>query len=297
MNASTQSSSSSQAITPLRQRMIEDMRMRKLCDKTQIQYIRAVRKLASYLGRSPDTATLEELRCFQLHLVDQGTSPVTLNATITGLKFFFEITLGDVEVMAKMQPVRVPRTLPVVLSREEVARLIAATGNLKHQTALSVAYGAGLRASEVIGLKVGDVDSQRMTLRVEQGKGHKDRYAMLSPVLLERLRVWWRVARAQGKMLDGGWLFPGLNPVEPLSPRQLNRAIHAGAAAAGIDKRVSMHTLRHCFATHLLEQKVDIRVIQVLLGHKKLDTTALYTQVATDILREVVSPIERLHPA
>jgi len=297
MNASTQLSSSSQAVTPLRQRMIEDMRMRKLCDKTQIQYIRAVRKLASYLGRSPDTATLEELRCFQLHLVDQGTSPVTLNATITGLKFFFEVTLGDVEVMAKMQPVRVPRTLPVVLSREEVSRLIAATGNLKHQTALSVAYGAGLRAGEVIGLKVGDIDSQRMTLRVEQGKGHKDRYAMLSPVLLERLRVWWRVARAQGKMLDGGWLFPGLNPVEPLSARQLNRAIRAAARAAGIDKRVSMHTLRHSFATHLLEQKVDIRVIQVLLGHKKLDTTALYTQVATDILREVVSPIERLHPA
>ena len=256
-----------------------------------------MRRLAKYLGRSPDTASVEDLRNFQLHLVDQGTSPMTLNVTITGLKFFFEVTLGDVEVMAKMQPVRVPRTLPVVLSREEVARLIAATGNLKHQAALSVAYGAGLRASEVVGLKVGDVDSQRMTLRVEQGKGHKDRYAMLSPVLLERLRLWWRVARTQGKMLDGGWLFPGLNPIEPLSPRQLNRAIHAAAAAAGIDKRVSMHTLRHSFATHLLEQKVDIRVIQVLLGHKKLDTTALYTQVATDILREVVSPIERLHPA
>ena len=143
-------------------------------------------------------------------------------------------------------------------------------------------------------LKVGDVDSQRMTLRIEQGKGRKDRYAMLSPVLLERLRVWWRVARAQGKMLDGGWLFPGLDPVDPLSPRQLNRAIHAAADAAQIDKRVSMHTLRHSFATHLLEQKVDIRVIQVLLGHTKLETTALYVQVATDLLREVTSPLERL---
>ncbi len=288
---------STQSITPLRHRMIDDMRMRKLGDKTQAAYIRAVKQLAGYLHRSPETASVEDLRRYQLHLVDQGTSPVSLNAAITGLKFFFDVTLDRAELMAKMQPVRVPRTLPVVLSREEVGRLIAAAGNLKHQTALSVAYGAGLRASEVISLKVGDIDSERMTLRVEQGKGHKDRYAMLSPVLLERLRVWWRVARAQGKMLDGGWLFPGLNPIESLSTRQLNRAIHAAAEAAQIDKRVSMHTLRHSFATHLLEQKVDIRVIQVLLGHKKLDTTALYTQVATDILREVVSPLETLHPA
>ena len=187
--------------------------------------------------------------------------------------------------------------LPVVLSREEIARLIAACNNLKHQTALSLAYATGLRASEVVSLKVSDVDSGRMTLRVEQGKGRKDRYAMLSPLLLERLRVWWRVARAQGKMLDGGWLFPGLNPIESLSPRQLNRAVQAAALAAGIDKRVSMHTLRHCFATHLLEQKVDIRIIQALLGHKKLDTTVIYTQVATDLLREVVSPLEMLQPA
>jgi site-specific recombinase XerD len=196
-----------------------------------------------------------------------------------------------------MQPVHVPRTLPVVLSREEVARLIAAAPNIKHQTALSLAYGTGLRASEVVSLKVGDIDSQRMTLRVEQGKGSKDRYAMLSPVLLERLRVWWRVARAQGKMLEGGWLFPGLNPVDPLTTRQLNRAIHMAAESAHIDKHVSMHTLRHSFATHLLEQKVDIRVIQVLLGHKKLETTAMYAQVATDVLREVVSPLEQLSTA
>ena len=193
--------------------------------------------------------------------------------------------------MAKMRPVRVPRTLPVIVSREEVSRLIIAAGNLKHQTALALAYATGLRASEVVALKVADIDSERMTLRVEQGKGQKDRYAMLAPVLLERLRVWWRVARAQGKMPDGGWLFPGLNPFNQLSARQLNRAIHAAAHEAGIDKSVSMHTLRHSFATHLLEQKVDIRVIQVLLGHKKLDTTALYAQVATELLREVVSPL------
>ena len=284
-------------VSPLRQRMLEDMRIRRLAPQTQTAYIRAVRRFAAYLHRPPDTATVEGLRNFQLHLVDEGTSPTTLNATITGLKFLCEITLDRAELTAKMQPVHVPRTLPVVLSREEVARLIAATGNLKHQTALSLAYGTGLRASEVVSLKVSDIDSQRMTLRVEQGKGSKDRYAMLSPILLERLRVWWRVARAQGKMLDGGWLFPGLNPVEPLTTRQLNRAIHMAADAANIDKRVSMHTLRHSFATHLLEQKVDIRVIQVLLGHKKLETTAMYAQVATDVLREVVSPLEQLSTA
>ncbi len=257
--------------TPLRQRMLDDMRMRKLEPRTQEAYVRAVRKLAAYLKRSPDTATVEDLRNFQLHLVDTGTSPITLNATLTGLKFFFDITLGRIELMARMQPVKVPRTLPVVLSTEEAARLIAAARNIKHQAALSVAYGAGLRASEVIGLKVTDVDSQRMTLRVEQGKGAKDRYAMLSPVLLQRLRTWWRVGHAQGKMLPGGWLFHGMAPMDPLTPRQLNRAAHDAACAAGIDKRVTTHTLRHSFATHLLERKVDIRVIQVLLGHKKLD--------------------------
>lgn len=283
---------SPRAISPLRQRMIDDMRMCKLSPKTQLQYIRAVRKLTGFVGRSPDTVTVEDLRRYQLHMVDHGTSPVSINAAITGLKFFFEVTLDRRDVISKMRPVRVPHKLPVVLSREEAARLIAAAGNLKHQTALSVAYGAGLRASEVVGLKVTDIDSQRMTLRIEQGKGSKDRYAMLPPILLERLRSWWRVARAQGKMLDGGWLFPGQNPIESLTCRQLNRAVHAAAQTANIDKRVSMHTLRHSFATHLLEQKVDIRVIQVLLGHKKLETTALYTHVATDVLREVISPLE-----
>jgi integrase/recombinase XerD len=268
--------------------------MRKFAPKTQATYLRAVRQFARYLERSPATATVENLRDYQLHLVDHGVSPVSLNAAISALKFFFEVTLGRPELMARMQPVRVPRTLPVVLSPEEVRRLIAAAANLKHQTALSVAYGAGLRASEVVALKVGDIDSQRMTLRIEQGKGRRDRYAMLSPVLLERLRVWWRVARAQGCMLDGGWLFPGLDPIDPLSTRQLTRAIHAAAEAANIDKRVSMHTLRHSFATHLLEQKEDIRVIQVLLGHRQIETTTLYTQVATDLLRKVISPLDRL---
>ena len=281
---------------PLRQRFLDDMRMRKLSVGTQSQYLRAVRQFAAFLGQSPDTATDEDLRCYQLYMVDHGFSPISINAAITGLKFFFETTVGHAELMNKMQPVHVPYKLPVVLSREEVARLIAAAGNLKYQTALSVAYGAGLRSGEVLALKVSDIDSQRMALRIEQGKGSKDRYAMLSPVLLECLRTWWKTARAQGKMLPGGWLFPGQNPIDPMSTRQLNRAIHAAAEVADIDKRVSMHTLRHSFATHLLEQKTDIRLIQVLLGHKKLNTTALYAQVATDLLREVISPLETLPP-
>jgi integrase/recombinase XerD len=289
--------SSTQKVSPLRLRMIEDMRMRKLAPHTQEGYIRAVRKLAQYLRRSPDSATVEDLRNFQLYLVDHGISAVSLNATISGLKFFFEVTLARPELMTGMQPVRVPRTLPVVLSREETARLIAAARNLKHQIALSVAYGAGLRANEVVSLRITDVDSQRMTLRVQEGKGGKDRYAMLSPLMLGRLRTWYRIARTQGKMLEGGWLFPGLNPVQPLTTRQLNRAVHAAALAAGITKRVTTHTLRHAFATHLLEQGEDIRVIQVLLGHKKLETTAIYTHVATETLRQVISPLETTRPS
>jgi integrase/recombinase XerD len=285
------------AVTPLRQRMLDDMHMRKMAEHTQVGYIRAVRRLAAFLGRSPDSASVEDLRRFQLHLVDAGIGPVTINATITALRFFFDVTLGRPELMAKMQHVRVPRTLPVVLSREEVARLIAAAPNLKHQAAMSVAYGAGLRVSEVVALKVSDIDSQRMTLRVEQGKGRKDRYAMLSPVLLERLRAWWRLGHSQGKIRGDGWLFPGLDPTDPLTARQINRAVHLAADAAGIDKRVTPHTLRHSFATHLLEQKVDIRVIQVLLGHKKLETTAMYVQVATDLLRSVISPLDETSPA
>jgi len=285
-----------ETISPLRQRMIEDMSLRKLAPRTQSGYLRAIKNFTRFLGRPPDTATAEDLRRYQLHIVERGISNITLNATITALRFFFVVTLDHGELMAKMSSVREPRKLPVILSREEVARLIACAGNLKYQAILSVAYGAGLRASEVASLKINDIDSTRMTLRVEQGKGHKDRYAMLSPVLLECLRDWWRDAHARGKMLDGGWLFPGQNPINPIGTRQLNRACHAAAVAAEIDKRVSMHTLRHSFATHLLEDKVDIRVIQVLLGHKKLETTALYAQVATGILREVISPLESLTP-
>jgi integrase/recombinase XerD len=287
---------SSRKISPLRQRMIEEMRLRNLAPKTRDAYIRAVLHFTGFLGRSPDTATAEDLRRYQLHCVDHGVSAITLNATITGLKFFFDATLDRPELMAKMHPVRVAQTLPVILSREEVRRLLESAKNLKYRTALSVAYGAGLRVSEVTALKVGDIDSQPMLLRVEQGKGSKDRYALLPPLLLERLRTWWRFAQVQGKVLPGGYIFPGLDPLDAMSTRQLNRAIHDAALAARIDKRVSMHSLRHAFATHLLEQGENIRTIQVLLGHKKLETTALYTHVATETLRKVLSPLESIRP-
>ena len=275
-------------ISPLRQRMIDDMTIRKMASKTQAAYIRAVKNFTIFLGRSPDTASSEDLRRFQLHLASSGVSAPTQNATVTALRFFFAVTLGRRGATDHLPFVRQPRKLPVVLSLDEVARLLDAAPNLKYKAALSVTYGAGLRASEVVSLKLADIDSTRMVIRVEQGKGRKDRYALLSPPLLDLLRAWWREGRPQG------WLFPGQNPINPLTTRQLNRACHAAAEAAGIDKRVSLHTLRHSFATHLLEQKVDVRIIQVLLGHKKLETTALYAQVATRTLREVRSPLEQL---
>ena len=283
-----------ETVSPLRQRMIDDMNMRKLSPKTQIGYIRAVAKLANYLKHSPAQATSEELRQFQIALAEQGTSNITINATLSGLQFLYCKTLNRPDVVDKLSTVPTPRKLPQILSLEEVKRLIGAAYNLKYRTALSVAYGAGLRVSEVVALKVTDIDSKRMVLRIEQGKGKKDRLAMLSPVLLGYLRDWWHYAHAQHLMLNGGWLFPGQQPINPLSTRQLSRACKAAAKDAEIEKRVSMHTLRHSFATHLLEAKVDIRVIKTLLGHSKLETTALYAQVATKLLHEVVSPLDAL---
>jgi site-specific recombinase XerD len=281
------------SISPLRLRMIEDMTVRGFTACTQRGYITAVRTFTVFFGRSPDRATAEDLRRFQLHMRSQGASATTMNAAVSALRFFFGVTLGRDDA-GGMTTVREPRRLPVILSPEEVTRLLDAAPGLKYRAALSLAYGAGLRASEVVHLKISDIDSGRQVIRVEQGKGRKDRYAMLSDPLLDLLRTWWLAARERGVMLPGGWLFPGQNPVNPLTTRQLRRAFDGAKEAAGIDKRVSLHTLRHCFATHLLEQKVDIRVIQVLLGHKKLDTTARYSQVASTTLRAVKSPLEHL---
>ncbi len=285
---------STKKISPLRQRMLEDMAIRKLGSKTQKDYIRAVVNFTCYLKRSPDSATAEELRAYQLHLVNQHVSSGTINATISGLKFFFNTTLDRPELVRKMRHIHEPRRIPEILSIEEVTRLIQSAGSLKYQATLSVAYGAGLRASEIVHLKVTDVDSERMILRVERGKGGRDRHAMLSPELLTILRTWYREGQTQRKMLPGGWLFPGQNPVNPMSARQLSRAFQRAREAAEIDKKVTLHSLRHAFATHLLEQHEDIRIIQVLLGHNKLESTARYSHVASNRLREVKGPLEYL---
>jgi site-specific recombinase XerD len=279
-----------QAISPLRRRMIEDMSIRKFASKTQHDYVQRVKDLAAFLGRSPDTAKPEDVRRFRLHLASSGAGAPKINATVSALRFFFKITLDRPDLAKHLSFVHEPRKVPVVLSPEEVARFLEAAPSIKYKAALSAAYGAGLRVSEVVSLKVSDIDSKRMMLRIEQGKGHKDRHAMLSPVLLELLRDWYRIGRPQG------WLFPGQNPTNPMTTRQLTRACHAAAQIAEITKRVTPHTLRHSFATHLLEQNIDIRVIQVLLGHAKLETTALYTRVATNTIREVMSPLDRITP-
>jgi site-specific recombinase XerD len=277
-----------QAMSPLRRRMIEDMTIRKFAPKTQHDYLQRVKSFTIHLGRSPDTASSEDVRQYQFHLTASGVGVPTVNQTVSTLRFFFKVTLGRPDLVERTAFVREPRKLPVVLSPEEVAHLLDAAPSLKYKAALSVAYGAGLRVSEVVALKIGDIDSKRMVIRVEQGKGRKDRYVMLSPHLLGLLRAWWKAARPQG------WLFPGRDPVQPMTTRQLNRACHAAADMAGIGKTASMHTLRHSFATHLLEQNIDIRVIQVLLGHAKLDTTALYARVATKTIQQVMSPLDRI---
>lgn len=278
------------AVSPLRRRMIEDMTSRQFGEHTKRDYVRQVREFAIFLGRSPDQAEPEDLRRYQLHMASLGASYARMNLAGTALRFFFHTTLGRAGFCDRMARIASPERLPVVLSPEEVALLLAHAPSLKYRAALSVAYGCGLRVSEIANLKVADIDSARMLIRVDQGKGRKDRFVMLSPDLLDLLRAWWRMTRSRG------WLFPGQQPVQPITTRQLNRACHAAAEAAKLDKRVSMHTLRHSFATHLLERKTDIRVIQVLLGHRKLETTAVYTRVALKVIREVTSPLALLAP-
>jgi len=281
---------SHQSVSPLRRRMIEDMTVRNFTAATQRDYIRGVKTLADFLGRSPATATAEDLRRFQLHLSEQRHRPPTINSTVSALRFFFKVTVDRPEVTRLLTTVAQPRKMPVVLTPEEVVRFLEAAPGAKYKAAFAVAYGAGLRVSELAALKISDIDSERMMIRVEHGKGGKDRHAMLSPQLLDLLRNWYRLARPRG------WLFPGQEPTNPTSTRQLTRACHAAADVAAINKRVTPHTLRHSFATHLLEQDIDIRVIQVLLGHAKLETTALYTHVAATTIRAVISPLDRLTP-
>jgi len=275
---------------PLRQRMIEDMRIRGMAEKTQAAHIRAVRDVALFLKRSPDTATPEELRACQLQMTNAGMTATTFNVRIVSLRFFFGVTCGRDERKRHMQFRRAPRKLPAVPSIEEVGDILAAAPGpgLKYRAALGISHGAGLRAAEVCHLRVQDIDGERMIIHVEAGKAGRDRKAMLSPGLPDLRRDCWREARPAGR------LFPGLPRVNPISPRQLNRAFASARHMAGVTRSATLHTLRHSFATHLPETGSDVRGIQVLLGHTKLTTTARCTHVATKTIRNTVGPFERL---
>lgn len=275
-------------VSPLRRRMIEDMTVRNLSPATQRSYISAVRKFSRYFARSPDRLGLDDIHTFQVHLVSTGISWASLNQIVCALRFFYGITLCQDDVPDRIPYAREPRKLPVVLSADEVVQFLEAVSSLKARVALTTAYAAGLRVGEVCGLKIEDIDSSRMVIHVRHGKGAKARYVMLSNELLGILRSYWRRSRPTG------FLFPGRNADRPIEPTVLNAACRSAVAATGLSKRVTVHTLRHSFATHLLENGTDIRIIQVLLGHAHLSSTAHYTQVSTDTIRSTASPLDRL---
>ncbi|HLJ06887.1 MAG TPA: site-specific integrase [Acetobacteraceae bacterium] len=275
-------------MSPLRRRMIDDMTVRNLSPATQRSYVHAVAKFGRFFGRSPETLDLEDVRAFQVHLVAGGMSWPALNQTVCALRFLYGVTLGQADLPERIPHARERRKLPVVLGADEVVRFLEAVPSLKARAALTTAYAAGLRASEAAGIKIADIDSSRMVIRIEQGKGGRDRYVMLSPQLLGILRSYWRLAR------PAHWLFPGRDGEHPISPTVLHAACRSACAASGLSKRVTVHTLRHSFATHLLESGTDIRIIQALLGHSSLNTTARYTQVATSTIRGTTSPLDRL---
>src|SRR5438132_1851812 len=282
-----------QAITPLRQRMVEDMNARKLCAGTQRGHIRSCKRFAAFLKRSPETATFEDIRWFQLHLAETGVSICTRNIIMTGLRFLFRVTLRRLDLAAEMYHLRAPQKIPLVISTDEAKRLLAVADSLKTRVMLSLSYGCGLRAGEVVRLKVKHIDSAQKIIRVEQSKSRKDRNVMLSPETLGLLRQWWKARRARydaGTPVAERWLFPGNRRGKPMTTRQLSRLFHEAADAAGIKKAVTLHALRHSFATHLLERGTDIRIIQALLGHDKLETTARYTRVATGLIAGAESP-------
>jgi integrase/recombinase XerD len=288
---------STNSVSPLRQRMIEDMNARKLCAGTQRGHIRSCRRFAAFLKRSPDTATTEDIRRFQLNLAESGASICNRNRVMTGLRFLFRVTLRRLDLAAEIYHVREPQKIPLVMSPDETKRLLAVANSLKVRVLLSLGYGCGLRASEVVRLKVKHIDSAQKIIRIEQSKSRKDRNVMLSPELLDLLRQWWKARRSRHDAAtprEERWLFPGNRRGKPMTTRQLNRLFHQAAEAAGIKKAVTLHALRHSFATHLLERGTDIRVIQALLGHDKLDTTARYTRVATGLIAGIESPLDLL---
>jgi site-specific recombinase XerD len=275
-------------MSPLRRRMIEDMTIRNLSPATQQSYLHAVSKFSQYFGRSPDRLGLEDVRAFQVHLAAKGVSWGSLNQAVCALRFFYGVTLGQATIPERIPYAREPRKLPTVLSADEVVQFLESVSSLKARVALTTAYASGLRVSEVAALKVRDVDSGRMVMRIEHGKGGKERYVMLSAPLLGILRSYWRLTR------PSLYLFPGRTADKPIEPTVLHAACRSAAAAAGLDKRVSVHVLRHSFATHLLESGVDIRIIQVLLGHENLSTTARYARVSTRLIANTASPLDRL---
>ena len=283
-------------VSPLQARMIEDMTARGLQAKTQTGHIRSCRRFAKWLGRSPDTASPEDVRLFQLHLSASGTSNQTRNMVMSGVKFLFRTTLRRHDLVAEIFYVGEPQKLPPVMSREEVATLLGAAKTLKAKAMLSLAYGCGLRAGEVCRVTVGDIDSGQGIIRIIQSKGRKDRHVMLSDGLLDLLRQYWP---ERSKRHDTGirpeqrYLFPGR--AGPMTTRQLNRLFHEARQEAGITKPVNTRTLRHSFATHLLEAGVDVRVIQALLGHANPLSTARYTRVATGLIARLSSPIDLLN--
>ena len=286
-----------EAITPLRQRMIEDMNARKLGKDTQRGHIYSCKRFAAFLNRSPDTATAEDIRRFQLQLSETGTSICNRNRIMTGLRFLFRVTLRRLDLAAEIYHIREPQKIPLVMSADETRRLLGVADNIKVRTMLSLGYGCGLRAGEVVRLKVKHIDSAQKIIRVEQAKGRKDRNVMLSPEMLDLLRQWWKARPPRdnaGTPVEERWLFPGRMRGQPMTTRQLNRLFHETAETAGIKKSVTLHALRHSFATHLLERGTDIRIIQALLGHHKLDTTARYTRVATGMIAQIESPLDLL---
>ena len=288
---------STDAATPLRQRMIEDMNARKLGAHSQRSHISSCRRFAAFLKRSPDTATPDDVRGFQLHLAETGMSICNRNRIMTGVKFLFRVTLRRLDLTAEIYHLREPQKIPQVMSPDETRRLLAVASNLKVRTLLSLGYGCGLRAGEVVRLKVMHVDSAQKIIRVEQSKGRKDRNVVLSPETLDLLRQWWKARPTRsdtGTPMEERWLFPGNRRGKPMTTRQLSRLFHEAADAAGIKKAVTLHALRHSFATHLLEHGTDIRKIQALLGHDKLDTTARYTRVATGMIAGIESPLDLL---
>ena len=285
------------AITPLRQRMIEDMSARKLCVGTQSGHIRSCKRFAAFLKRSPATASLEDIRRFQLHLADTGVSICNRNRIMTGLRFLFRVTLRRLDLAEEIYHIREPQKLPLVMSADEIKRLLAVASSLKTRVLLSLGYGCGLRAREIVRLKVKHIDSAQKIIRIEQSKGRKDRNVMLSDEMLGLLRQWWkaRPRHDAGIPPQERWLFPSRKSArKPITTRHLNRLFHEAADAAGIRKHVTLHSLRHSFATHLLEHDTHIRKIQLLLGHEKLETTARYLHVATGMISAVESPLDRL---